>query len=405
MSRSWTSAKPETQTSRSAYSDSQRYSFLDAARGIAIVLAMSAHAIDQFTSFYLWHLRPLTRVATPTFLIIFGVIVSVVYLRKARQSDDLGGLQSGLFARMLTCYVGCAAITWAGYFGDKTPLSQVGEAMLMMDRGRYAFILFLYTILLGLIAVSLPLLKRWGILVFVVASAAAWSLHALVPDTEAFGSDTLQMLIGHRAGYGPAVLLSLSVVTVGVLLGEALQRRAHWGWVALVALSAAAAVGNTAIQDWGRTFIDGIASDYRFQNHIAYFAYGCLGALLIIAFAAMLGRWAGRSLLFRCLTVWGRRTLFIYAAGNILLNLLPLHDVRFAVTLIQIALFLALILGAALDLDREDSLIDQAAGGFFTRFKLRWNGATARIASVVWRRGGAAGRSVPAGAKDGGRGS
>ncbi|WP_095590556.1 hypothetical protein [Actibacterium ureilyticum] len=366
-----------------AIGSAQRFAFVDATRGFAIVAALLAHAIDQFFAVYIPYLRPVTRIATPTFLVVFGVVIAVVYMRKARDLDDLTGMRTRLFARMITCYVAFAAISWAGYVGDKTPLDQVLDAMLMLDRGRYSFILFLYTILLALLGLFLPLIVRWGALFFVGFAVLAWALRFGLSALGAGGHPTAQMMFGHATGYGPAVMLSLSVVAVGVLIGEALLNRSRWIWLGGIYLAMAAILAATLAMDGPWLFFEGVTKSYRFGNHPAYFAYGVAGAMTALALFWWLERRDVAPGTRRVLIDLGKRTLFLYTAGNIVLNLLPLHQPATAVSIAEVAVFMLVMFGIALDLERTDSRIDRAANGLFSAFQRQWDRSTLALARVV----------------------
>ena len=60
-----------------------RFALLDALRGLTVILAMMDHVKVQFVPDF-HHFIPLTRLSTPSFIILFGAMIEIAYLSKLR---------------------------------------------------------------------------------------------------------------------------------------------------------------------------------------------------------------------------------------------------------------------------------------------------------------------------------
>src|SRR3982751_2835471 len=103
-------------------SSSKRIYFVDFARSFAIMLALTDHGMNDFD---IWHkyspkvftaMKILTTSATPTFILLFGMMLEIIYLGKLRKSG-LRKTASGLVNRSFQCYVGYFLTTVAGVIG------------------------------------------------------------------------------------------------------------------------------------------------------------------------------------------------------------------------------------------------------------------------------------------------
>lgn len=61
--------------------DAPRFITFDALRGLIIILVMMGHLKVQFL--------PLSRLATPGFIILFGAMIEIAYLSKIRAGVDM----------------------------------------------------------------------------------------------------------------------------------------------------------------------------------------------------------------------------------------------------------------------------------------------------------------------------
>ncbi|HMA14592.1 MAG TPA: heparan-alpha-glucosaminide N-acetyltransferase domain-containing protein, partial [Kiloniellaceae bacterium] len=95
---------------------------IDTARALAIALAMLSHC---FIHFGVWELlsdqaalllRSFTRAATPTFIILFGMMLEIVYLKMLRRGERQG-CWVRLVARAIQCYLLYLLVVTAGILG------------------------------------------------------------------------------------------------------------------------------------------------------------------------------------------------------------------------------------------------------------------------------------------------
>lgn len=310
-----------------------RISAIDSCRGLAVVLAMLGHSTRQFAENVdgpnlLETLQLLmTRTATPIFMILFGIMIELVYLRKLRDGRPADQVQIRLISRMVTCYFLFAVTAFMAMItGKLLPLDTL-EAMLFLGSGRFGNILKIYTGLFLLVLITLPWAIRWGARFYLSLAGIFWAVKYLFQAIDMPDPHLLHFIFGHGSGFGPSILLGVTLVAYGVLIGEALSghRRAGPAWVMLAGamglLLFGAATGDPS------SFIRATITTYRWDNVPYYFAYGIVACSIALAWFTLLWRIApgapskaGSTVSFETL---GHSTLFYYAFGNILLNLLP----------------------------------------------------------------------------------
>lgn len=356
----------------------QRFRHVDSARGLACILAILGHLGTRQFDFYghpafAW-MGLVTRSALPTFMTLFGAMIAVVYLGKLLRGDPQGEVPQRLISRAVTCYLVYGAITAAALVSGKTGIGRAVEAMLFVDTGRFGEVLKNYAVLFLVMLALLPLLRRWGAATLVVAAAAFWVLRPVVAAFVPPGHFLVQFLIGYDGGFGPAVLLCVTFVAFGALLGEALAGRRSY---ALPVLAVAAACAMLGLAAWDRGALE-LARDMggatlRQANHPLYFAFGIVASAAVIGGFGALWRWrVGLPAAALCATI-GRRSLFFYGFGNVALNLLPVVRGQPFLGFTAAVAFLVVMVLLTLDLSREDSLLDRACGGFLTGFRRRYD--------------------------------
>lgn len=315
-----------------------RWAFIDAARAVAITLAMLSHA---FLVFEVWPalpqvplhtLRLLTRTATPVFILVFGMMLELVYLRMSRQRGRAAAAQK-LLTRALLCYaVFLADAALAGLVGWRSPL-QAAAAALFLEGTRLGSILQFYAVALGLAVPLLLLRERLGLVALFLPVALVWSLHPLLADLPAlpyplhyFGA----FLAGAGDRFGPSILHGATFIAAGMALARALTLGREQRPLAAALLLAAVMLPALAVllegldRLGGAGFVAGIVDirQLRWRNDPAYFGFGIVAAVLLLGLCALL---LGRRSLDAdgLMATLGRRTLFAFGAGNGALALLP----------------------------------------------------------------------------------
>ncbi len=323
----------------------RRIVFVDAARGLAVVLAVFIHSLATLGSWYQLTsipracVRLATSAATPTFIVLFGAMLELVYFR-ALLRDGSAAVHARLLRRSFNCYVAYLATVAAGVVGGRRTVSHAVAAALSLGDARYGNILKFYAIAL---LVAIPLLhfrRRRGLGATVVLGVGLW---ALVPFLDAVPwpqpsnpfSFFTATLVGRPIGRSWISLLhSEALVVVGMAVGWSIAQglyRQRWTIVyrtlgTIIAACVAIAVV-LALQLSPHDLLSGyVTMHFRKLHHVAYYSLGLLEAvLLVLAVAVVLPprlRYTPR--IAPALTL-GRSSLLSFTLGNVLLNFWPSH--------------------------------------------------------------------------------
>jgi hypothetical protein len=319
----------------------------------------------------------LTRMSTPIFMTLFGTMISVIYMERfAGDPVQRASAVHRLLARAITCYVAYGAITLAALIGGKIRMENVVAAMSFAGGGRFGEVLKIYSLLFLVIVALVPLIRRFGVWAIVSAAILAWGARAAIDAVAGAGHYRLQFVFGYDKGFGPSVLLALTFVAFGALLGDAIRGRRSFtvpiatvGVAVLMLAAGAVAMGPVKLATGLGTYA------LRGENSPLYYAYGIVasGAVLLLFSAAERYRVASgtTSLLARV----GTHSLFFYAFGNVAMNLLPIYDGHPLVALVLSVGFLVGLTLITLDLARSDSRVDRLLGGFLTTFRIGYDAA------------------------------
>jgi hypothetical protein len=315
-----------------------RIAFFDAARGLAIVLALLSHGLATFA---VWpHLGPLWNVAirlatasaTPTFILLFGAMLELVYHRRAL-SDGPAVIRRRLLRRSLHCYLAYLATVAAGVVSGRDTPAEAVAAAFFLDNTRFGNILKFYAAALLVAVALLELRRRRGIAVTVAAGVALWLLVPLLdhlpwPDPSSPFSYLTATLFGRPVDRSWISLFhSQALVVVGMLLGWSLSAGlGNFRRVAGVVL--AVCVGIVALLcaalGW-RALLGGyVMMRFRSAHHLAYYATALLeGVTVTLALSLLLPPRAVRAAWATPLLILGSSSLFAYTLGSCLLNLVP----------------------------------------------------------------------------------
>ena len=173
--RRWRPAAQRTRCKLATIEPKTRLHFIDSTRGLAVVLAMLSHSLWQFAP-EMDLLRPLTQTATPTFVVLFGVMLELVYLRRLRDGAATEAIERRILGRMLTCFFVFALILFAAYATSKLSLYATVKALTFMGGGRFGVILKTYAALFAVVLLLLPLAQRHGSTLFLAAAGLAWAV-------------------------------------------------------------------------------------------------------------------------------------------------------------------------------------------------------------------------------------
>jgi acyl-CoA synthetase (AMP-forming)/AMP-acid ligase II/surface polysaccharide O-acyltransferase-like enzyme len=301
--------------------DGGRLDPLLVSRALAIALALTSHA---FLRFGIWRhlpqdLRMITRVATPAFLIIFGLGLARAYLGRP-EGRRPGFILRRSWPKIITIYAAIVMIQTCAVLGRNTPWAESWKGLLFMDAGVFVDILALYCSLYLLAPLLVAAAERWRAPAVAVMFAIPWAAWPLLTRMESPGY-FISYLTGMGGAVGPSVLHATSFVLLGYCLGAVGRRRSV---AAVGAAALAAGIGVATAYAMGREpadLVQGLASmELRRQNHPFYAAYGALGSLAILGLGALLVRtqpWSRWRLPFAL----GANSIFAFAVGNMMLNL------------------------------------------------------------------------------------
>lgn len=322
-----------------------RLNFIDVARAFAIALALFSHAMITFGGWSHYDIawaRAFTRMATPLFVFMFGMMLELAYVRKAARGG-LADIRGRLFARAKDCYVWYLLTIVSAIVGGYIAFGEALGPVVFLGSVHYGDILQFYAVALAVAPALVWLRLRLGPGVLVALLAAIWLLDGVwldgLADTS-FGPLTPWVGIVLGAGsyhVGPSVLHGFTFVLAGMLVGAGLQGwrerglRRFYGYafgMLAVAVAAAAVVavlpGPDGVPRGAVGVLKGFVdySVFRADNHLGYYAAGlalCLGTLLVLSWTvprSALPAWSAVPLQF------GQSSLLSYALGDILLNVM-----------------------------------------------------------------------------------
>jgi hypothetical protein len=316
--------------------ESGRITFLDTFRFAAVTFALVAHVatqhgLDDFETSLGLLRASVTRAATPSLLILFGVMLEIVYARRFRAEP---GLVAGrMVRRAALCYAAFAASALFALAGGKITASGLAGAVVLVKTVPYSaiFKLYLFLLLLGVGIVAARV--RYGMAGLLALLCAVWLADTLVID----GSRPLPPPFRHLAGlllgwgenHGPSVLHGVTLVVFGMALGAAAfsrtpPSRATWAALGLMLAAATAVLARELWVGGLRHVLVGIADieAFRSDNAPVYYAYGIWVALALTGFAYLLHA-AAPARLRRLMGRLGSATLPYFFIGNAVLLLSP----------------------------------------------------------------------------------
>lgn len=320
--------------------------FIDVARSFAILAALAAHAVAVFA---VWPAVPpglgkaagnaLFYTATPTFFLLFGVMLELVQVRR-RERDGALAVSRSLGLRALQCWLGLLLGMFCAWLGGRLTSGQLPDALLNLIDTPNSGILRFYTAAMLLCIPVVIWRPRLGPALPLVLVGAIW-LGALLlpllpwPTAASRWGFLCGFLVGHPPTWSAGSLWhNLSVVFLGMGLGYHMRSRVQAGLVPLggapVRLLVYACLVGVALCAWvlgpqelAHGYL-GTGRHLRSTCHPAYFLISTLCALGLIWLAQRrypLGTaMAQVRLPFLAL---GRHSLLAFAVGCAALNLIP----------------------------------------------------------------------------------
>ncbi len=322
----------------------ERVVFVDVARSVAIFGALTLHCLLVFK---VWdQLAPgalkavgngLFRACTPTFFLLFGVILEWVYVDQVGR-DGGAAVARRLGRRAVQCYLGLALGACAAAIGGGLTWAGLPSALVGLSDVPLSSVLRFYTFAL-IISIPVVILRpRLGPALPLALIAVIWLASPLLdllswPQPGSTWAFPCAFLFGHPPLWvGGSLWHDMSLVFVGMVLGNRMRARmelglAPFGGGAVLALTGlclavvAASAATLGVHGLAEGYL-GTAMTLRFQCHPAYFALSTLTALGLLGILQRLfpavpsapPRWP--------LMALGRHSLFAFAVGNAGLSLL-----------------------------------------------------------------------------------
>jgi len=321
----------------------RRIVFVDAARGLAVALALYIHSLATFGSWYRLPLlgqglvRLITSAATPTFVVLFGAMLEMVYYRGLVQGGA-ARVRTRLLHRSWSCYVAYLATVAASVLGGRRGVLHGVAAALSLGDSQYGNILKFYAFALLLAIPLLDFRRRRGLVPTVVVGLVPWAAvfwldRVAWPPPSSHLSYLTAMLVGRPVGRAWISLLhSQALIVVGMTIGWSLsagsetRRWTVFYRTATIAFLAALAAACAVMVGLGpRQALAGyLTLRFRASHHVGYYAFGLLEATtLLIGLSLLLPPrlpYSARLAPFLCL---GRSSLFAFTLGNCLLDFWP----------------------------------------------------------------------------------
>lgn len=316
---------------------------LDMARSIAIFLAIGLHLLTaaqldtHMSEGQTLFANLIGRAATPTFILLFGAMLEIVYLPRLKGGGGVDVVRR-LMIRSAQCFLLCVVSIAVMVAADEFYFTQAVRAVFFMDLAPYTSILQFYAVVLFVAPVLLLLRRRFGLpalfLFTLIVHAATPLLRDAPYPHSVFGSEHAVRYFsffygGGQPAYfiGPSVLHGLTLVVWGQIAGcfilKALRGAAaedvKTGWRGLGAMTGIAFLVAAAFIDFGdfpgslRNFAD---IGTRNANSAPYYAYSTWAALMILL-ACLYAYDVRGSKIGRSIAFIGKTSLFSFAFGNI----------------------------------------------------------------------------------------
>lgn len=316
-----------------------RKEYIDVARCLAIIFALSDHALRHFdvmhsiVGFYKYPIAIIFRSATPMFFLLFGLMIEYVYYRKYQR---LGFKHLYLLSikKAITCYLCFSVIIVIYNITCGGSISNAMEAFLFNSSEEGASgVLKFYTLAFLLLPLIVYLRSQCGIkayafifiIIWVVIDPAIKYLFATYYDAKQGIDNFSAFMIGSPAGYSAYSLLhGISIVCLGGYIGskDTYYVKSFQLLTSAIKVAALLVIVITFFLffEGFTVFVEGFKTNYfRYSHHYVYYAFSTLCALLLLIFlCAFIKRVSVYTIVLP-----GKRSLFSFVFGGIILLMLP----------------------------------------------------------------------------------
>lgn len=291
----------------------------DVARGIAILLAMLSHTFTALNYNPVLEINLLVRSSTPTFIIVFGFFLYLIYYPRIREGEFFN-VKIKLWGRSLQCYLlylfTCGI--WA-YFNDFSFIYFVRLGMLLSSTP-FTDILRFYAILFFIAPYLLMLLnsKYRFFLIFIMITPHLLTFFIPLPALTfiPYGEYISTLLYGGgQVIAGPSVLHSFIFVFLGIYIAKTFSGNSLFDNKYILLLLVLSLV---VIMIVPATLKDFSSMKLRNTNSFEYFVFSCFMSLIVIELSLFIAKKL-KGVFFQPILVLSRSSLVLFCYGNSLL--------------------------------------------------------------------------------------
>tara|TARA_R110001592_G_scaffold335203_1_gene619817 strand:+ start:2530 stop:3639 length:1110 start_codon:yes stop_codon:yes gene_type:complete len=313
----------------------ERIVFIDTARTYALILALLSHAIPTFgvpdVGGWIMNYPIFTTMATPLFIFMFGVMMEIVYVKRAKK-EGVASAGRRMFKRAYQCYLSSALVSLAALLGGYISLTVFFSSLVFIENSRYTDILFTYAGALLMMPIILRFRLKHGHLALMPLFLAVVLLTHVISFSKNIDLGFFGVFINQLIGAGdvtnnPSVLGAFIFILLGMIAGQFVLQGDK---VYLFSAVAGGACLIASLLVWGITengSVKELMTEYaygrlRSAGSILYFLMGsfyCLATLSLIKF--VVERFPKLHGIAAFLSPLGKHSLLAFALGNILLNL------------------------------------------------------------------------------------
>ncbi len=323
--------------------NSRRIIFLDAARGLAVIVALFSHGMIIFRVWKQWDkdfnpifglvLRDLMHFATPSFIVLFGIMLEIVYYNKIQKIGEKA-VRYRLLQRSLICYLGYCSALVIGTLKGTLSIHESLAASVFLGDGHFNNVIKFWVIALIL---AIPLMNfrlRFGLNLTVCAGLSLW---LLVPFLDHFSWPHVSHPLAHLSAFlfgrpmglsQISFLHSLALIVLGMLLGRTLligmkaqHFRLFYKTLGCLIIASVVVIIGLAIHISPMQVLICYDNIFRELHHIGYYVIGLTQALiglLCLSWLFPLNKQYDPK--FSLLVIFGRFSLFSFVLGNIFLE-------------------------------------------------------------------------------------
>lgn len=317
----------------------QRVLYLDRFRFLVVTLAITAHVLSTYEvretelSDSVRYLYFLTRTATPSLLVLLGIMVHLVYARPF--TSDARNVAKRILYRSVQCYLAFLVIVILNFLMTDQDAAHTLHASVFLMRVSNGTIFQLYVLLLPVTIALLWAQRAWGPSSLAAAIVLVWLADPLLSTVAEVWPARLaelgEILFGHGGHWGPSAFHGISLVAAGMLIGAAFSGRdnLHKLKVELltlcgITLLALVIVGSYILQEGAHSFAGSIVHFglFRSNNEIEYYAYGWIAVLVLLGGTKIVSSYVPERYFYLVDRI-GAYTLTYFLLGEVFMLIFP----------------------------------------------------------------------------------